>query len=163
MKTAAKTIIVRVSDARVSNDPHVILATLSLGSCIGVSAYDPVRRIGGMLHYQLPGSQIDARRAGQVPTMYADTGMALLLDKLTALGADAHRLRIHLAGGARMLAGAEILDIGRRNHTAARKFLWQHGLLIEAEEVGGTAARHMYLRMADGAVQIKTCTQPVNL
>jgi chemotaxis protein CheD len=163
MKTSAATIIVRISDARVSNDPQVILVTHSLGSCIGVAAYDPVRRIGGMLHYQLPSSEIDARRAQDVPAMYADTGMTLLLNKLTALGADTRRLKIHLAGGARMLAGAEILDIGRRNHTAARKFLWQQGLLIESEVVGGTAARHMYLRISDGAVRIKTCKQPVNL
>jgi chemotaxis protein CheD len=163
MKTSAKTITVRVSDARVSNDPQVILATLSLGSCIGVTAYDPVKQIGGMLHYQLPGSEIDAQRAHHVPAMYADTGMTLLLKKLTALGAETRRLKIHLAGGARMLAGAEILDIGRRNHTAARKFLWQQGLLIEGEAIGGTAARHMYLRISDGAVRIKTCKQPVNL
>ena len=157
MKIAAKTIVVRISDVRVSNDPEVILATHSLGSCIGVAAYDPVLRIGGMLHYQLPGSEIDTRRARHVPAMYADTGMTLLLNHMTALGAEKRRLKIKLAGGARMLTGADIFDIGRRNHTAIRKFLWQQGLLIEAEEIGGNAARHLYLRIADGAVQIKTC------
>ena len=114
-------------------------------------------RIGGMLHYQLPGSEIDARRALHVPAMYADTGMTLLLKQMAALGAEKRRLKINLAGGARMLSGADVFDIGRRNHTAVRKILWQQGLLIEAEEIGGTAARHLYLRISDGAVQIKTC------
>ncbi len=162
MKASANTIVVRISDARVSNDPQVILATHSLGSCIGVTAYDPVVRVGGLLHFQLPGFQTDGRRVLQVPARYADTGMALLFDEMTALGAEIRRLKIQLAGGARMFTGTDIFDIGRRNHTAIRKFLWQHGLLIEAEDVGGTAARHLYLRIADGAVHIKTSKQPVN-
>lgn len=161
MKTAARTIVVRISDVQVSDDPEVILVTRALGSCVGVTAYDSVRRIGGMLHYQLPASEIDARRAEHRPAMYADTGLALLFKQLAALGADCRRLKVHLAGGAQMLAGAELFDIGRRNHTAARKFLWQRALLIEGEEIGGTAARHMFLRLADGAVHIKTCKQPI--
>jgi chemotaxis protein CheD len=163
VKTSVATIIVRISDARVSNDPQVILATHSLGSCIGVAAYDSVMRIGGMLHYQLPGSEGDSRRVRHVPAMYADTGMTLLLSQMAALGAEKRRLKIKLAGGARMLTGADIFEIGRRNHTAVRKFLWQQGLLIEAEEIGGTDARHLYLRIADGAVQIKTCGLYANL
>lgn len=161
--TSSATILVRIADTKVSNDPQVILATHSLGSCIGVVAYDPVMRIGGMLHYQLPESVIDSRRARHVPAMYADTGMTLLFNQMTALGADKRRLKIKLAGGANMLAGASVFDIGRRNHTAVRKFLWQQGLLIAAEEIGGTAARHLYLRIADGAVQIKTCGLRANL
>ena len=157
MKTSAATIIVRISDARVSNDPQVILATYSLGSCIGVAVYDPVMRIGGLLHYQLPQSEIESRRVRHVPAMYADTGMTLLLNEMAALGAEKRRLKIKLAGGARMLSGSDVFDIGRRNHTAIRMFLWQQGLLIEAEEIGGTAPRHLYLRIADGAVRIKTC------
>jgi chemotaxis protein CheD len=163
MKTSAAMITVRISDVRVSNDPEVILATHSLGSCIGVTAYDPVMRIGGMLHYQLPSSEADTKRARQSPAMYADTGMALLLSEMAALGAEKRRLKIKLAGGARMLTGSDVFDIGRRNHTAVRKFLWQQGLLIEAEEIGGTAARNLYLRISDGAVQIKTCGLHVTL
>src|SRR5450432_947057 len=161
MKTSATTTIVQISDARVSNDPQVILATHSLGSCIGVAAYDPVMRIGGMLHYQLPESEIDSRRARNVPAMYADTGITLLLHQMAALGAEKRRLKIKLAGGAHMLTGPDTFDIGRRNHTAVRKFLWQQGILIQAEEVGGNATRHLYLRISDGAVQIKTldCTR----
>jgi chemotaxis protein CheD len=163
MITSPAIVIVRMSDARVSNDPQVILATHSLGSCIGVAAYDPVMQIGGMLHYQLPGSEIDSRRAQHVPAMYADTGMALLLKEMAMLGAEKRRLKIKLAGGARMLTSADVFDIGRRNHTAVRKFLWQQGLLIQAEEIGGTAPRHLYLRIADGAVQIRILGRHVNL
>ena len=32
------------------------LTTLGLGSCIGLTLYDPVTKIGGMVHYMLPDS-----------------------------------------------------------------------------------------------------------
>lgn len=163
MITSSATIVVRISDAKVSNDPHVILATHSLGSCIGVAAYDPVMRIGGMLHYQLPESETSRGHAEHVPARYADTGMTLLLNEMAKLGADKRRLKIKLAGGARMLTGVDIFDIGRRNHTAIRKFLWQQGLLIAAEEIGGNTPRHLYLRISDGAVQVRIRRQRINL
>ena len=82
-------IVVTVSDARVSADPADVLVTYSLGSCIAVAAYDPVARCGGLLHYQLPTSTLDAGRARENPCMFADTGMARLLDGLAR-----HRARI---------------------------------------------------------------------
>ena len=157
MNSCLSTLVVSMSDARASNDPQIMLTTYSLGSCIGVAAYDPIMRIGGMLHFQLPDSEKHPERARQQPAMFANTGMASLLNQMTALGAEKRRLKITLAGGAHTLAGSDVFDIGRRNHTAVRKFLWQNGLLIGAEDVGGTAPRHLYLRIGDGAVQIKTC------
>ena len=32
------------------------LTTLGLGSCIGLTLYDPVTKIGGLVHYMLPDS-----------------------------------------------------------------------------------------------------------
>lgn len=46
-------VVVGVGDMKVSNDPEVVLATYSLGSCIGLSIYDPIVRVGGMLHLLL--------------------------------------------------------------------------------------------------------------
>ena len=40
-------IIVGVSDMKVTDNPGSVLVTYSLGSCIGVSIYDPVVRVGG--------------------------------------------------------------------------------------------------------------------
>lgn len=46
--------IVGIADLAVSNNPSVTLATYSLGSCLGVTIYDPVIRAGGLLHIMLP-------------------------------------------------------------------------------------------------------------
>ena len=57
-------IVVDVSDAKISADPGDVLATYSLGSCIGLCLYEPKARVGGMLHFQLPDSKHDPQRAG---------------------------------------------------------------------------------------------------
>ncbi len=149
-------IVVNVSDARVSQDIEDVLVTYSLGSCIAVSLYDPVARCAGMLHYQLPTSTLDANRAQENPCMFADTGMAALLNELTSMGAQARRLQIKLAGGAEILNDSGLFCIGKRNHTAIRKILWQRGLLLKAEEVGGSQPRTLYLHVADGTTIIKS-------
>jgi len=132
-----------------------VLATYSLGSCIGVTLWDFKARVGGMLHFQLPTSTLDAQRAKQNPLMFADTGFAHLLEEMIRNGADKKLLKVRMAGAAQMLNDSKIFDIGRRNHAAMRKILWQHGLFIDAEHIGGSLPRTMYLSIADGSVTLK--------
>jgi chemotaxis protein CheD len=149
-------IVVNVSDARVSQDPDDVLVTYSLGSCIGVCLYDPIARCAGLLHFQLPTSTLDAGRAQANPCMFADSGMAALLQDLAALGAQPRRLQVKLAGGAEILDDKGVFAIGKRNHTAIRKILWQRGLLLAAEKVGGSEPRTVYLHVADGTTIVKS-------
>ncbi len=153
---AKKRIIVGVADARVSNDPRDILVIYSLGSCIGVCLYDPVVHIGGMLHYQLPDSKMDKARAGRKPFMFADTGMEVLIEKLFSMGANKKRIQIKIAGAATMHTGAQKFDIGKRNYLSIRKVLWQHGMFIDTEDIGGQSPRNMYLNMVDGSVTVRS-------
>jgi chemotaxis protein CheD len=151
-----KRIIVNVADAKVSNDPRDILVIYSLGSCIGVCLYDPAIHIGGMLHYQLPDSKMDKAKAGRNPFMFADSGMEVLIEKLFSMGANKKRVQIKIAGAATMHIETQKFDIGKRNHLAIRRILWKEGILLNAEDVGGTSPRHMYLNIADGTVTVKT-------
>jgi len=148
--------IVHVSDAKVSNDLSEVLATYSLGSCIAVCLYDRATHIGGMLHYQLPDSKQDPKRAKTKPLMFADTGMKILVEKLMSMGANKKRMQIKIAGGASMDTGPKGFDIGKRNHLAIRKILWKNGMFIDAEDVGGASPRNMYMNMADGAVTVRS-------
>jgi chemotaxis protein CheD len=149
-------IVVTISDARASSHPEAVLATYSLGSCIGATFYDPVARIGGLLHFQLPTSTLDEAKGRANPFMFADTGVQSMLADLVALGAQERRLQISLAGAAQMLNDSNLFNIGRRNHTAIRKILWQRGMFIAREEIGGGQPRNVYLRIADGSVVIKS-------
>jgi len=149
-------IIVGVSDARVSNKQTDVIATYSLGSCIGVCLYDPATHIGGMLHYQLPDSKQDPERAKTKPLMFADTGMKILVEKLVSMGAVKKRMQVKIAGGAAMDTGPKGFDIGKRNHLALRKIMWKNGMFIDAEDVGGTSPRNMYMNIANGAITVRS-------
>lgn len=149
-------VVVDISDAKVSNDPDTVLTTYSLGSCIGVALYDPLAKVGGMLHYQLPASTLDKPKAERYPCMFADTGMQCLVASMTALGALAKRIHVKIAGGATMNTGPKGFDIGKRNYLSIRKILWQYGMFIDAEDVGGHSPRNMYLNLADGAVTVRS-------
>lgn len=149
-------IVVQVSDARASADASAEIITYSLGSCIGAALYDPVSRVAGMLHHQLPSGTMDAEKATRTPCMFADTGLAYLLSEMERLGANRRRVRVRLAGGAAMVEGAATFAIGKRNHAAIRKALFQHGLFVDAEDVGGSVPRTMSLQVGDGAVTIRS-------
>ena len=156
-------IVVGVSDARTSADPADVIATYSLGSCIGVAVYDPVKKVAGMLHYQLPTATADPARGAEKPLMFADSGMAWLLKEMERHGADRKRLKVKIAGAAEMLADATLFQIGKRNHAAIRKILWQQGIFIDGEDIGGKTPRNLYLTVADGSVVVKAQGQSKTL
>jgi len=149
-------IIVNVSDCRISRNLVDVLATYSLGSCIGVCLYDPMVHVGGMLHYQLPNSTMDPDRAKDKPFMFADSGMNIMVKKLVSMGAVKKRMRVKIAGGSTMDTGPKGFDIGKRNYLAIRKILWKNGMFIDAEDVGGNSPRNMYMNIANGGVTIRS-------
>ncbi len=152
---AMNRVIINVAEGGVSNDPSDVLATYSLGSCIGVCLYDPLVHVGGLLHYQLPSSMMDAKRAEQSPMMFADTGMNILLRKMSMLGAEKKRMQVKVAGGAAMDNGPKGFDIGKRNHLAIKKILWQNGMFLDAEDIGGSSPRNLYMNVANGVVTVR--------
>jgi len=145
---------VGISDAKISKNCTDELVTHSLGSCIGVCLYDRANHISAMLHYLLPSQKMDKGKANENPFKYCDTGMDVLLKKLESIGVRKKTLKVKIAGGARMLAATGNFDIGKRNYMAIRKFLWQNGMFIDAEDVGGSIPRTLKMNVADGSVVI---------
>ena len=151
-----KTLVVGVADMVVSNDSSAEIVTYSLGSCLGVTIYDPVKKIGGLLHFMLPDSQIDAAKAASAPFMFANTGVPRLFHAAYNLGADRSRLVVKVAGGAQLLDQQGIFNIGIRNFDALGKLLAQNGLKAHATDVGGLSSRTVRLDLTNGQVTVKT-------
>lgn len=152
-----------ISDMKVSNRPEDVLVTYSLGSCVGLALYDPVVRVGGMIHCMLPLSRIDPEKARANPYMFTDTGVPALIRAVLELGADRRRLVAKVAGAAAPLQDNGVFNIGERNYVVLRKVLWKNDILIAAEEVGGTKARTLYLFIDTGRTTIKSGGQEVEL
>jgi len=149
--------IIGISDMKVTSGPEDVLVTYSLGSCVGVTVYDPVRKIGGMIHCMLPLSRIDALKAKDNPYMFTDTGTTSLLKTIYDMGSLKKDLVVKVAGAASLLDENRLFKIGERNHIVLRKVLWINGIMIAGEDTGGSIARTMYLHMADGRTTIKSC------
>lgn len=154
--TATRARTVGMCEMAVSRDPGDLLVTYSLGSCIGLTLYDPDHCIGGMIHCLLPLSKADPQKASQRPAMFMDSGFVALLEAVLAAGAEKSRLILKVAGGGAPLDTAGRFRIGERNYTVLRKLLWKNNLLIAAEDVGGTRPRTLRLRMEDGQVTVST-------
>jgi len=158
-----RSITVDISDMKVSADRNDVLVTYSLGSCVGLTLYDPVAKIGGLIHCMLPLSKIDAEKAKTRPCMFVDTGVTRLLTELFQIGAQRQHLVAKLAGAGSPLGKEETFRIGERNYTIIRKLLWKNNILINAEDIGGSKARTMYLYLEDGLVTVKSEGQEVPL
>ena len=152
-------IIVGVSDMKVSNDADAVLIAYSLGSCIGISVYDPVAKVGGLLHFMLPESKLDEGKAQKNPFMFADTGIQALFEAAYKLGAVKERMKVVVIGGAKILDQKSFFNIGKRNHIAARKIFWKNKIMIDYEEVGGSVNRTIKLSIKTGETWLKTLGQ----
>lgn len=151
-----RNLIVGIADCRVSADQADTLVTYALGSCMAVAIWDPVARVAGLLHYMLPDSSIDASKSRERPFMFADTGIPLLFRTAYDCGAGKRRLVVRVAGGAQVIDDHGVFDIGRRNYLALRRILWRAGVLIHAEDVGGTVSRSVRLDVRTGAMWVRT-------
>lgn len=147
---------VGIADYKVAREPGRLI-TLGLGSCVGVSLYDPVVKVGGLLHVMLP----DSTQFSNVtkPAKFADTGIPLMIQELQRLGARPNRLQAKLVGGAQMFSGLDdkmTLNIGQRNVEKSREILSRLKIRVLAEDVGGNRGRTMIVDTSSGQVTIRT-------
>ncbi|KJS15894.1 MAG: chemotaxis protein CheD [Peptococcaceae bacterium BRH_c4b] len=147
---------VGIADLKLTREPGRLI-TLGLGSCVGVSLYDPIIKVGGLLHVMLP----DSTQFNNVhkPSKFADTGIPLMIKELQKFGARVNRLQAKLVGGAQMFSGLDekmTLNIGLRNTQKSREMLSQFNIRILAEDVGGNRGRTMIVDTSNGDVTIRT-------
>jgi chemotaxis protein CheD len=145
-------VVIGIGEAAVAGAESMIV-THALGSCVAVCLWDPEARVGGMLHFLLPEARVNPERAKTQPGTFADTGIPQLIQAAILRGLNKKRCRAHLFGGAAVGAQSG-LAVGKRNALAARRLLWQHGIFIHAEALGGTEPRTVNFSVADGTFQV---------
>lgn len=154
---------VGMADLNICKSPDMI-TTLGLGSCVGITLYDPVTKIGGLAHVMLPDST-QIRNNSNI-AKFADTGIDELLRRVVAAGADKKRLVAKIAGGAKMFAvtgTSEMGRIGDRNAEASRKKLAELGIRILVDETGENYGRTIELYCETGEFHIKAVGKPVKV
>ena len=154
-----KKISVGIADMKMTRQEGILI-TYALGSCIGVSFYDPMIKLGALLHIMLP--EKSGAKDGNV-YKFADTGIRETLRKLSAFGATKSRMVCKIAGGAKMFemkGGGGLGNIGERNAQNVKRILMSEGLRVSSEDVGANYARTMLLDVATGQVYIRSAGRP---
>lgn len=154
---------VGIADMVVAKGRDKQIVTHALGSCIGLTIFDPVAGVGGLLHYMLDRPISGKLATDQPAAMFALTGVPALFKEAYELGASKERLIVCAAGAAEMLGGAGGLQIGKRNQMMLRKLLWKNGITLAAEDTGGSDARTMRLDLNTGVVEIHARAKRTNL
>jgi chemotaxis protein CheD len=149
-------LIVGISDIKFSKNADDVIITYALGSCIGIVVFDPIAKVGGMLHYMLPESILDQNKARENPEMFADTGIPLLFKSCYNLGAEKKRMVVKVAGGASILDDTNFFRIGQKNIMAMRKIFWKNNVMINKEDTGLNYNRTVRLEMSTGKVFVRT-------
>lgn len=131
------------------------LACIGLGSCVAVIMYDPVAKLGGILHVLLPNAP---HSKPDNPEKYADTGTRRLLEEMLAKGARKERIVVKLVGGAQMFPSMNLYvkDIGKANCTEIWKVLRDLGIKVVGEDIEGFRGRSAFLDTNTGKVTVKS-------
>ena len=156
---AERDIKVGIGDMKFTRGGGTII-TYALGSCIGITFYDPAIKLGGLLHIMLPN-----RSDPNDPKIYkyADSGIREMVRKLSAFGMVKSRTVVKIAGGAKMFdikGNTDFGNIGQRNAAMVKKILMEERMRITSEDTGGAYARTMLLNVDNGDVGIRTVGRP---
>lgn len=132
---------------RLSEAPRDVLVTV-LGSCVATCLFDPVRRIGGMNHFLLPGHDPNSDKN----VKYGAHSMEKLINAMLQSGANRYRLEVHVFGGANVVKG--LGRIGESNAAFAHEFVLREGFMLRSMDIGGTAGRRLRFHPTTGVCQV---------
>lgn len=153
---------VGIAEMVVAQGNNQLITTCALGSCIGLTIYDPLIGVGGMLHFMLAQPSEGRKGVWLNPATYATEGIPALFKQAYALGAVKERLVVCATGGAEMLSKS-LFAVGRRNVSMMGKMFAKAGVSIAGQDTGGNYARAMSLALADGTVTVKAMDNEVIL
>jgi chemotaxis protein CheD len=159
---------VAIGEGVVASAPGIVLSS-GLGSCVAVILYDTRRKIGALAHIMLPAQLRNAEcgmrneqsamrgsaiRNPKTTFQFADTAIAVLLERLQSRGAVRRDIVAKMVGGARMFSCYENPDtgIGKQNITSVRHILQRERIALIGEDTGGHHGRSVEFHLDSGRV-----------
>jgi chemotaxis protein CheD len=151
---ATEEVAVGMGQAVLAREP--VRLTTILGSCVAVTLYSPVRRLGMLSHVVLPQSKDSLSN----PAKFADTAVPYMLSTLKRQGVEPRELTAKFVGGACMFGNGLCAQIGESNVQAVVRALEAAGLRIAARDVNGTAGRRISFDLATGCITVTSVGRP---
>lgn len=127
--------------------------TTVLGSCVSVTMYDEIKKIGGMNHYLLPlwnGKELATPKFGNI-------AIKKLLQEMLNLGCNKNNIIAKVFGGAEVIEHLEASNffIGKRNIEIAHEVLNEEKIKIAAESTAGKNGRKIVFNTLTGVVKMR--------
>ncbi len=156
-------------------DENTRIRTL-LGSCVSITMWHPVKRIGGMCHYMLPTRNVKQIEA--LDGRYADEAMQMFMREINASGTHPSEYRVKAFGAGNMFPGLKkkhmqscnahvsreemcsCRDVACRNAGIAYELASRYGFAIEAHDLGGEGHRNVIFDIGTGHVWVRQARTP---
>ena len=136
-------------------DANTRIQTL-LGSCVAITLWHPIRRIGGMCHYMLPSRHTSTH---ELDGRYAEEAMQMFLRQAARHGTLPQEYQVKLFGGGNMFPAfskpSAQGSVAENNIAAARRLVARHQLHLVAESLGHTGHRQVLFDIATGDVWVR--------
>jgi chemotaxis protein CheD len=129
-----------------------VIGTIS-ASCMVICLYDPIRHIGGMGHFVIPGAMGTEGIYRDEIGSHGITSMEYLMGEIVKLGGDRKKLRAKIFGVANV-TGVNSWTDGIKNSifTFIDEYFRVENIPIEKEDIGGARRRKLYFFPRTGKV-----------
>ena len=125
----------------------IMMISNAIGSCIVLSAYDPINKIGGVPHIMLPGKAPTTSHKNTLK--YAENAIDTLIDTFKKHGGSVSELVFCVVGGANVLQDPED-KICKYNIESVNTIIQTYNLNVVASSLGGYKRRTSKLDIRNG-------------
>lgn len=132
----------------------MLLVTV-LGSCVCACIRDKVSGIGGINHFMLPNSGHDKLDPLGQSARYGTYAMEVLINQLIKIGAKRSNLEAKVFGGAAVLRGFTVNNVGESNAEFVLNYLKTEKISVVAQDLLDIYPRKVYFFPRTGLVRIK--------
>jgi len=129
-----------------------------LGSCVSACLRDVASGIGGMNHFMLPFEAPSGAGHGTIVSTAARYGvhaMELTINELLQRGARREYLEAKVFGGAAVIDGLVLMNVGAQNARFVIDFLERESIAIVSRDLEGTQPRKVYYHPKSGVAFVK--------
>ncbi|WP_080146624.1 chemotaxis protein CheD [Marinilactibacillus piezotolerans] len=153
---------VGISDYKISEPPNQLI-TIGLGSCVGIALYEPITKVGALIHIMLPES------SGFKDTTKWEKFADLAIPKVAELlfkQTGNKKLIAKIAGGASMFSFSskpDSIQIGKRNIKAVKDVLYSMNIPVLGEHTGGEMGRTMFVDLETFKVTVRMVNRELHI
>lgn len=151
-----KKITVSIGDFYVSSTP-VFIETL-LGSCVSVTMFDPVKKIGGLNHIVLPGTFLESdyeKMFDEKDSRYGIFSLENLLYKMESFGSERKNIEAKIFGASFLGRSKQsAFSIQESNIEFVKAFISMAKLKVIEEVIFQEEALKISLNTFNGAVKV---------